>query len=255
MSISSAATFPNPRRQNDSYPFIDPQRFRGSLRGQTALVTGAGRGIGQAIALALAEAGADVVCVSRTQNEIDKVVQQITGLGLGGALGISADLSTDAGIGEVISKAEEVFGSINILVNNAGVDRIGSLQHEQDFAAWWRVFEVNMKAPAALTWRVLPHMLSKNKGVVIHIGSRNAIYDHPFMTAYSVSKTALLRFHQCLHLELQGSNVRTFYLQPGDVATTLMEGTVNLDELRKSRRLQSMVTLASHWLLSQKPLC
>ncbi|KAF4461081.1 NAD(P)-binding [Fusarium albosuccineum] len=241
MSGPPTAAPPRLERKRNSYPFIDPQNFRGSLTGQVALITGAGRGIGQAIALAFARSGADVVCVSRTKDEVNEVGRQITGLGLGRALGISADISTDGGMGQVIAKTREVFGSINILVNNAGVDRVGSLLHEQDFAAWWHVFEVNMKAPAALTRQVLPDMLSRNKGVIIHIGSRNAIYDHPFMTAYSASKTALLRFHQCLHLELDGANVHTFYLQPGDVATSLMEGTFNPAELQSSSRLRSMV--------------
>ncbi|KAF5001845.1 hypothetical protein FDECE_10834 [Fusarium decemcellulare] len=229
-------------RKSASYPFIEPRGLQDSLTGQVVLVTGAGRGIGQAIALAFAQEGADVVCVSRTKHEVDQVAQRITRLGLGKALAISEDISTDAGIAQVIAKAREAFGSINILVNNAGVDRIGSLLHEQDFAAWWHVFEVNMRAPAALTRQVLPDMLSKNKGVIIHIGSRNAIYDHPFMTAYSASKAALLRFHQCLHLELEGTNVETFYLQPGDVATSLMDGAVNSEELQSSSRLHTMVS-------------
>ncbi|KAL4728803.1 hypothetical protein ACLX1H_003202 [Fusarium chlamydosporum] len=228
-------------RKSNSYPFIDPRRFQGSLTGQVALVTGAGRGIGCAVAFALAQGGASVVCVSRTRQDVDDVAQEIMKLGYGKALGISADISTDGGIAEVIAKTKKVFGTIDILVNNAGVDRIGSLQYEQNFATWWHVFEVNMKAPAALTHQVLPEMLSNNRGAIIHIGSRNAIFDHPFMTAYSASKTALLRFHQCLDLELQGSNVYTYYLQPGDVATSLMENSVNAEELQSSPSLQKMV--------------
>ncbi|KAK5991157.1 Short chain dehydrogenase [Cladobotryum mycophilum] len=231
-------------RHTTSYPFIDPQRFQGALLGRVAVVTGAGRGIGKAIALAFSQAGANVACVSRTRQETNEVVQEIARLGYPKALGICADVSSDVGISEIITETKQTFGAIHILVNNAGLDRIGSLQHDPSFSSWWHVFEVNTKGPVALTRQVLAGMLSQNKGVLIHIGSRNAISNHPFMTAYSASKAALLRFHQCLHLELQGTNVQTFYLQPGDVATSFMHGGIaNAEEVKQAPELQSMVNI------------
>ncbi|KAH7133736.1 hypothetical protein EDB81DRAFT_903913 [Dactylonectria macrodidyma] len=234
-------SMPEVDRHSTTYPFIEPGRFTGTLQGQVALITGAGRGIGKAIALAFARAGANVICVARTEREIDDVVAQISKRGYPKAIAVCADISNDQELCRLIGTAAEVFPSIDILVNNAGVDRIGSLEHETSFSAWWRVFEVNMKGPAALTHHVLPGMISRGCGTIIHIGSRNAIHNHPFMTAYSASKTALLRFHQCLHLELQGSNVHTFYMQPGDVKTTLMDNSVNEDEILKVPGLQAMV--------------
>ncbi|KAF5019482.1 hypothetical protein F66182_8489 [Fusarium sp. NRRL 66182] len=242
MSQSSAPIPKRLDRHIESYAFIEPQQFRDTLVDQVAVVTGAGRGIGRAIALAFAQAGAHVVCVARTRTEVGSLVDLIESLHLPRAEGICADVTSESDIEAIFRETNQAFGTVDILVNNAGIDRIGSMQHEKDFSAWWRVFEVNMKAPAALTRQVLPDMMSRNSGTIIHIGSRNAIYDHPFMTAYSSSKAALLRFHECLHLELEGSNVKTFYLQPGDVATSLMEQGFNHDELQKIPRLGSMVS-------------
>ncbi|KAH8764191.1 hypothetical protein F5883DRAFT_497671 [Diaporthe sp. PMI_573] len=231
-----------PPRQSNTYPFIDPERFSGTLLDHIVLVTGAGRGIGKGIALAFARAGANVACVSRTKREIDDVVQEISHSGLPQAIAVSADVSSLEEIAMAVKSIKQKFGHIDILVNNAGADRIGSMLHEADFQAWWRVFEVNMMGPSALVHQLLPGMLSRNKGVIINIGSRNAVANFPYMTAYSASKTALLRFHQCLALELRGTNVTTFYVQPGDVSTSLMDGTYNPAEAATDAGLQRMVT-------------
>ncbi|KAK7414062.1 hypothetical protein QQX98_007094 [Neonectria punicea] len=228
-------------RHSTTYPFIEPSRFTHALNGQAALITGAGRGIGKAIALAFARAGANVICVSRTKQEIDLVVQQIAEKDYAKAIAVCGDVSDDSDVCRIVAEATKAFATVGILVNNAGIDRIGSLEHETNFLDWWRVFEVNMQGPAALTRHLLPKMVAQRQGVIIHIGSRNAIYNHPFMTAYSASKAALLRFHQCLHLELEGTNVQTFYLQPGDVTTSLMDGASKSEEVLKLPRLQTLV--------------
>ncbi|KAF3064582.1 Dehydrogenase/reductase SDR family member 7B [Daldinia childiae] len=238
-------------RHSNTYPFIDPGRFRGSLVGQTALVTGAGRGIGHSIALAFAQAGANVVCLARTRKEIDQTVTHIAQCGYPEAMAVSVDVACLSEISQAIASIKSKFGHVDILINNAGIDRIGSMQYETDFQAWWKVFEVNLMGPAALIHQILPDMISRKQGIIINIGSRNAIDNHPFMTAYSASKTALLRFHQCLKLELRDTNVYTFYVQPGDVTTSLMDGTYDPEELAKLPRLQAMIssmqdTIKSH---------
>ncbi|KAK2594153.1 hypothetical protein QQS21_008152 [Conoideocrella luteorostrata] len=220
---------------------MNPERVGPSLNGQVALITGAGRGIGKAISLAFARAGANVVCLARSISQIEEVVQEIRRSNLPDAIAISADVSRGSDLREAVARVTEKFGKIDILVNNAGVDRVGSLQYEHDFQAWWQVFEVNMKGPAALIHLVLPGMLDRDRGTIINIGSRNAISNHPFMTAYSASKTALLRFNQCLGLELKGSKVCTFYLHPGHVATSLMNGSFDTTEAAKIPRLKTML--------------
>ncbi|KAJ5523331.1 Dehydrogenase/reductase SDR family member 7B [Penicillium frequentans] len=213
------------------------------LKGTTTIVTGAGRGIGKAIALAFAQEGANVVCVSRTASEIEAVVSQIESITPGSGIAVIADISSSTSAKLIVETAVQKFGPVSILINNAGVDKINSVEHERDFESWWRVLEVNLRGPAALIHQVLPSMLSRGTGVIISLGSRNAAIDFPFMTAYSAAKTALLRFHQCLEQEIQGRGVLHFYLQPGDVATALTHqpGVIDLDTVEKVPALQKML--------------
>lgn len=208
--------------------------------------------MGKTIALAFARAGAHVVCVARTKAEVDQVADQIAAGGYPEPLSLRADVSCAEEVADAVACAKRKFGAIDVLINNAGIDRFGSLLLEQDMTAWWRVLEVNLKGPAMLTRQVLPDMVHRDSGTVISIGSRNAVYSHPFMTAYSASKTALLRFHQCLESELCETNVNTFYVQPGDVATSLVEETFNSAELQQVPRLRALLE-AVHDNLSNTP--
>ncbi|KAJ5679287.1 Dehydrogenase/reductase SDR family member 7B [Penicillium macrosclerotiorum] len=220
---------------------VDSARFAGSLVGQVALVTGASRGIGRAIAFALANAGAHVVCVARTVQDIWETANEISAQTGIESLAIAADVSILEDIDYALQLIRQKFGRIDILINNAGICRIGPLGCEPDFNAWWRVLEVNLRGPAALIHRVLPEMLHRDRGVIISIGSRNAIHNFPFLTAYSAAKTALLRVHQCLDMEITDSGIRHFYLQPGDVPTSLIDNAVNLEALETIPALQEMI--------------
>ncbi|KAJ5805662.1 Dehydrogenase/reductase SDR family member 7B [Penicillium pulvis] len=223
---------------------IEPDMMRSPvLKGTTTIVTGAGRGIGKAIALAFAQAGANVVCVSRTASEIEAVVSQIESSTPGSGVAVIADVSSSTSAKLIVDTAVQRFGPVSILINNAGIDKINTVEHERCFESWWRVLEVNLRGPAALIHQVLPSMLSRGTGVIISLGSRNGAIDFPFMTAYSAAKTALLRFHQCLEQEIQGRGVSHFYLQPGDVATTLTHqpGVIDLDTVEKVPALQKML--------------
>lgn len=195
----------------------------GTLRNHTVLVTGAGRGIGRRIALAFARAGANVVCVSRTKSEIDSLAEEISISHGTSALAIAADVASLSDVTEIFQQAIQKFGHIDVLVNNAGIARFDSLQLPTfDFDIWSRVIDVNLRAPVNLIRHVLPDMLSRGKGTIISIGSRSAVANIPFMSAYSTSKTGLLRFHQCLEREISGSGVGNFYIQPGNVPTGLI---------------------------------
>ncbi|KAI9710039.1 MAG: hypothetical protein M1828_002227 [Chrysothrix sp. TS-e1954] len=216
-----------------------------SLVGKNAVVTGAGRGIGRAIVLAFVAAGANVACVARTQSELDDIVAESRACRSysGMCIAIAADVAGKGMPAFIYTRVLEQLGNVDILVNNAGITKINTLEHEQDFESWWRVLEVNLKGPAALVHQVLPRMLAQRSGTVISIGSRNAAINMPFATAYSASKTALLRFHQCLEREIEGRGVSTFVLEPGDVATTLAHGSsvIDLDTVTKVPALCRML--------------
>jgi NAD(P)-dependent dehydrogenase (short-subunit alcohol dehydrogenase family) len=225
-------------------PPAEPYRFSQIFRNQTVIVTGAGRGIGREIALAFARAGANVVCVARTASEITAVVSTIESFDQGGhGLAIAGDVSEPGFAQSVHEMVLRAFGSVDVLVNNAGIDKINTVEHEKDFESWWRVVEVNLRGPVALIQQVLPTMLAQGHGVIISIGSRNAVMNIPFTTAYSVSKTGLLRFHQCLEHEIRGRGVFNYYLQPGDVATTLThgDGVIDFDTAEKVPEMQKML--------------
>ncbi|KAK5653463.1 hypothetical protein OQA88_8949 [Cercophora sp. LCS_1] len=229
-------------QHSDVYSFIDPSQFEHSLIGRTVLVTGAGRGIGKSIAIAFAKADANVACLARTSQEVDDVASHIRQLGHDGRIiSIRADITSQSDLDQAMARIQSELGHIDILINNAGVDRIGSFHEEEDFDAWWRVVEVNLKGSAACIYHVLRHMVQRNEGVIINIGSRNAIATYRFMTAYSASKAALLRLTQCVQLDVDNTNVNVFFVQPGNVATTLADGAYNALELERSPELQGYV--------------
>jgi NAD(P)-dependent dehydrogenase (short-subunit alcohol dehydrogenase family) len=215
---------------SDTYPFIHPSRFTHRLTGQSALITGASRGIGPFLARAFALAGANVVCLARNAPALDLVVASLNATLLAldrpnRAFSLPADLLLPSALPTVVARARALLAGapIDILVNNAGISRVAALEDELDdgLDRWWAVVETNLRAPVVLTRLVLPGMLARGHGAVVTLGSRNACVGMGYMTAYGASKTAVLRFHECLELEITGRGVRTFVLQPGDVATGL----------------------------------
>ncbi|SPO02304.1 uncharacterized protein DNG_04977 [Cephalotrichum gorgonifer] len=218
------------------------------LRGTTAVVTGAGRGIGRAIAMAFARAGCNVACVSRTWSEVDDVARLIKAAGLAEAKAIVCDVTDVAAISALASEIRLwIDRPVHVLVNNAGVARLDAVEHQSDLGAWNRVLATNLSGPVALTYQFLPGMISSGSGAIISIGSRNAIYTIPFMSAYSVSKTGLLRFHENLGQELRGKGVNNFYVVPGNVETSILDSSeaIDAESYRCSSGVRRMAALIS----------
>ncbi|KAM7214594.1 NAD(P)-binding protein [Rhypophila decipiens] len=233
---------------------------RGRLHGHVALVTGAGRGIGRAIALAFGSEGARVVCISRTKTEIAAVAETINNMNDSqsadddtkqpAAVPIVYDLRNLDGIPDLLQEVEsQLGGSVTILVNNAGIAAIGSLAtcNQDTIKEWTDVITTNLTAPATLTWSVLPSMLRRKQGTIISIGSRNAAIDIPYTSAYSVAKTGLLKLHQSIEAEVGGDSasggVYNYYLQPGNVDKTgILDRAGAVDETHEGvRRAVEMV--------------
>lgn len=186
------------------------------LAGQRALVTGASRGIGREIALALAAAGAEVMLVSRNADALELVAEEIRAAG-GKAVNEPCDLSSrDA----VLALAERA-GAVDVLVNNAAPEEHYLSITEADDEHWERTFAVNFTAPLLLTRELGRGMAAAGAGTIVNISTVVARDPAPLMGAYVCSKTALEALTRLTALELGGYGVRANAIAPGIVATEL----------------------------------
>lgn len=211
----------------------------GQLDKRVALITGAGRGIGKAIALTYAQEGAKLVLTARTRAQLEQTAQEATALGAETCL-VEADVAAPEQVEHLFQQALKRFGSIDILVNNAGMaGPIAPLQ-ESDVAAWMHTLQVNVVGPYLCCRAVLPTMLQHNRGKIINLAGAGANNAWRNISAYVVSKAAVVRFTETLALELQGTNIQVNALGPGSIHTQMWEelrdggqaiGDANLYEL------------------------
>lgn len=199
------------------------------LEGRVAVVTGAGRGIGRAVALSLAQAGAKVAALARTQSEIEETAALI--MRTGGAQAFAVDVTDTSGVRRVIEEIEAALGPVDVLVNNAGqLGRIGPFV-ESDPGEWWRVLDVNVRGPMLCTRAVLPGMMARGHGRIVNIAS--GLLPHPYLSAYVTSKTALVRFSETLAAETRPRGVRVFAIGPGTTRTAMSEHSLTSEEGRR----------------------
>ena len=218
---------------HDTYPFIAPSNFSGSLKGKVVLITGASRGIGRSTALAFAAAGAQVAALARTKPDLDSLVAEIKAKYSIPAVGLTFDaLSSD--LSATIAQIEKELGPIDILINNAGTTRMARFIEEENLDAWWKVFELNVKAPAAMIHAILPSFLSRGSGTIITIGSIASENTLPFMSAYTASKAAIQKSVQILDIELKEKGIFNYLVHPGVIRTALaqQQGVVLGDEMQ-----------------------
>ena len=190
------------------------------LAGQVAIITGGGRGIGRAIAVAYAEAGANVCVTSRTASEIDKVAAEITEAG-GRAFAITCDVSDRASVESMIEQAISEFGRLDILMNNAGGGLERTLIGEDDPDVWQQVVEINLLGTYFCTRAALPHLKADGGGKIINVGSGMGHQPRAKNTSYNVSKAGVWMLTRCLALELWEAGVTVNELIPGPVYTEL----------------------------------
>ncbi len=189
-----------------------------TLKNTVALVTGAGRGIGKAIALELGKEGATVVLTARTIAELEQVKQEIESAG-GSASVVGADLSKDVDIQHLFGEISSRFHRLDILVNNAGIGVFAPVRDLSisDFDAMWNL---NMRAVVLCTQQALKLMELQNSGAIINVASlagRNAFVGG---AGYAATKWALIGFSRSLMLEVRGHNIRVVTICPGSVDTS-----------------------------------
>ena len=199
------------------------------LDGQVALVTGAGRGIGRAIALALGDAGAAVAVCARSGDDVTGVAGEIADR-RGHALAIRCDVTDRQEVQSMVAAVQETLGPVDLLVNNAGqFGPVGPLA-AADPDEWWQALEVNLRGPLYCARAVLPGMLARGHGRIVNVSSGVGLAAIPMLSAYVVSKTALYRLSENLAAETRGHGVMVFAIDPGLVRTAISESALSCGE-------------------------
>jgi len=190
------------------------------LQDKVALITGGGRGIGKAVAMAYAREGAKVAICARTGSEVEQAAQEIGAL-RAECKGWTCDVSVEASVKEFVAGAVKEFGRIDILVNNAGVMTRPASITELDIKKWDYTIAVNLRGPFLVTQAVLPLMMKQRSGSIINVSSMIGRGAYANFIAYATSKWGLEGFTQTLAAEVRSYNIRANTVEPGAVATKL----------------------------------
>jgi NAD(P)-dependent dehydrogenase (short-subunit alcohol dehydrogenase family) len=225
------------------------------LKGKVAVVTGSGRGIGKAIALAFAESGADVTVTARTLEQIEQTASTIRSSGHR-ALAVTGDVTQKDQVERIIKETIEKFGKIDILVNNAGTNvrkpvffypgmklegwqAVKGWDSQLSEEEWHEVLNTNLTSAFLFAQAAGPYMLKQRSGKVINISSNSAELAPPYFSAYCVSKAALNMFTRCLATEWAPFHICVNAICPGTVSTELNRKIID-DPERKETILKSI---------------
>ncbi|MDX5437636.1 MAG: 3-ketoacyl-ACP reductase, partial [Pontibacter sp.] len=190
-----------------------------SIKGKNALVTGAGKGIGKAIAIALAEEGVNVALMARTTSQLEQVAEAVKAKGVKAAV-VTADVTDINAVNNAVAQAREQLGAIDILINNAGVGAFAKFL-EMEPEKWESIIKVNLLGPYYVTRAVLPEMIERQTGDIINVSSTAGQKGAPVTSAYSASKFGLIGMSESLMQEVRKHNIRVTTLTPSTVATDM----------------------------------
>lgn len=189
------------------------------LSGKNALVTGAGKGIGKAIAIALAKEGVNVALLARTASDLQSVADEVEDEGVK-AIIVVADIADIQSVNNAIESTIESLGDIDILINNAGIAAFGTFL-ELPPAEWEKIIRVNLFGVYYATRAVLPSMIERRTGDIVNISSTAGLRGAAQTSAYSASKFGLIGLSESLMQEVRKYNIRVTTLTPSTVATHL----------------------------------
>jgi len=221
------------------------------LQGKVALVTGAGRGIGRAVALMLAQSGCHVILSARTVEQLQTVEREIKDHN-GAAFALPADLTDDAAVQKLATESRRVFGAVDILINNAGWGKRAPVVKARA-EDWDQTFRLNLRAPMLLARELLPDMIAKGEGAVINIGSVSGKAGEANGAAYAASKFGLIGFTQSLYEEVRVYGIKVSVILPGFVDTPLIPPN---RQLERSKMIQpSDIAQTVYYVLTTAATC
>ncbi len=204
------------------------------LRGKVALVSGASRGIGEAIALAFADAGAQVVVSSRKEEAVERVAAKIVAAG-GEALGVGAHVARAEQREALLARALERFGRVDVLVNCAGTNPYFGPAVGIEETAYLKTFDINLHGAFELTRAVARHLIDRRApGSVINIASIAGLRALPLQAVYGMTKAAMIQMTRGLAFELGGAGIRVNAIAPGLIDTKLAAALLESPDIRQS---------------------
>lgn len=206
-----------------------------SLKNKNALITGAGKGIGKAVALSLAAEGTNVILLARTKADLEKTAEEIEALGVKAFI-VTADVSDIKSVNEAVEKALAEFKTIDILINNAGIGKFGKFMDlaPEEFE---QIIKVNLMGVYYATRAVLPGMIEQQSGDIVNISSTAGLRGAAATSAYSASKFAVIGLTESLMQEVRKHNIRVTALTPSTVATDMAKD-LNLTDGNPDRVMQ-----------------
>jgi 3-oxoacyl-[acyl-carrier protein] reductase len=210
------------------------------LQDRRALVTGGGRGIGRAIALGLAEAGADVALLARSRDEVERVAAEVAEVGTR-SLALTADLADPSAAEQAVERIDHAWGGVDVLVNNAGILGPVGPTHDVVPVAWLDTIRINLGGCYLCSRAVLPGMIERRDGRIINLSGGGAVSPRPWFSAYGASKAAIVRLTETLAVEVADHGIQVNAISPGAVNTKMTEQAVAAgeragDEAEQARR-------------------
>jgi NAD(P)-dependent dehydrogenase (short-subunit alcohol dehydrogenase family) len=201
------------------------------LEGRIAVVTGASRGIGRALATRLHAEGMALALTARSGEQLDELREELLARGDQPVLLFPGDVTDPAHVRRAVAETESALGGIDVLVNNAGVvEPDEKTLWETDADGWWQGLTVNVRGPMLFSAAVVPGMLARGAGRIVSVNSMRAVRSMATQTAYGTSKAALAQLMESLDKSLAGTGVRAFSFSPGRVRTEMTE-TLGLGSL------------------------
>ena len=190
-----------------------------SLKGKNALITGAGKGLGRAMAIALAEEGVNVGLMARTEADLQELAKEIESRNVRAVIAV-ADVSSIDSVNAAVVQIKAGLGVIDILINNAGVGAFGSFM-ELEPEKWEEIIKINLFGAYYVTRAVLPEMIERKTGDIINVSSTAGQRGAAVTSAYSASKFGLIGLSESLMQEVRKHNIRVTTLTPSTIATSM----------------------------------